>query len=74
VEDDPNITLSAELAEILKFMEENRDRKRRQQERVASFEWEKHYNGVGVEDDSIEFGYFKNFLRDPHLHALEASG
>jgi hypothetical protein len=27
-----------------------------------------------VEDDSIEFGYFKNFLRDPHLHALEASG
>lgn len=31
---------------------------------------EKYYNGVPVEDDSVEFSYFKNFLVDhPHLEA-----
>jgi ATP-dependent exoDNAse (exonuclease V) beta subunit len=25
---------------------------------------EKYYNGIEVEDDSIEYGYFKNFLKD----------
>jgi ATP-dependent exoDNAse (exonuclease V) beta subunit len=59
-------------AEILNSWEENRDRAATAGT-LLHLNVEKHYNGVPVEDDSIEFGYFKNFLRDhPHLHAFRS--